>query len=263
MFLFLSKLLPLFVYPVGLTCILLIVALVLIMRQSRWAAVPVVIALLVLGAASNASVNAMVLRSLEWRNLPQGDLPTTDAIVVLGGGILPREEPRPDLEVMEGGDRTLYAAKLYQQQKAPLILVTGGRIKWHGEQYPESRDMAALLRRLGVPNKAIFQEPNSLNTYQNAVFSKAILDRRDVHKILLVTSAFHMPRAKAVFQKQGFEVIPAPTDFRITQINSNPARKTWIGNLLDALPDTDYLWSTTVAIKEYVGIVVYWLKGWL
>ncbi|MGB0563141.1 MAG: YdcF family protein [Spirulinaceae cyanobacterium] len=263
MFLFLSKLLPLFVYPVGLTCVLLVVALVLIVRQSRWAALPIVLALLILSAASNGSVNAAIVRSLEWRYLPQGELPTADAIVVLGGGILPQEDPRPDIEVTEGGDRTLYAARLYHQNKAPLILATGGRIDWHGTQRPESRDIALLLRRLGVPSNAIFQEPDSLNTYENAVMSKPILERRQVEKILLVTSATHMPRAQAVFTKQGFEVIPAPTDFRITQLHTADDQRTIAGQILNLIPDTGNLWSTTVALKEYVGIVIYWLRGWL
>ncbi|MEM8641792.1 MAG: YdcF family protein [Cyanobacteria bacterium P01_G01_bin.54] len=263
MFLILSKLLPLFVYPLGLACVLLVVALVLMGRRSRWAPLPVVLALLILGAAGNGSINIALLTSLEWRYVPQGELPTADAIVVLGGGLVPHDSPRPDVEVAEGGDRTLYAAKLYDQGKAPMILVSGGRVSWDGEQIPESRDMASLLRRLGVPNNAIWQEPNSLNTYENAVLSKPILERREAHKILLVTSATHMPRARAVFAKQGFEVVPAPADFRVTELRADVREKTLVGRLLHFIPDTGNFWTTTMAIKEYVGIFIYWLRGWI
>lgn len=263
MFLLLSKLLPLFVYPLGLACVLLIATLVMMARRSRWTAVPVVLALLILGAAGNGSVNIALLTSLEWRYLPQGELPTADAIVVLGGGLVPHDSPRPDVEVAEGGDRTLYAAKLYEQEKAPLVLVTGGRVSWDGTQVPESRDMAALLRRLGVPNSAIVQESESLNTYENATLSKPLLDRREAHKILLVTSATHMPRARAVFAKQGFEVVPAPADFRVTELRADVRQKTLFGRLLHFIPDTGNFWTTTMAIKEYVGIFIYWLRGWL
>lgn len=263
MFLLLSKLLPLFVYPLGLACVLLIVTLVMMARRSRWAAVPVVLALLILAAAGNGSVNTALLTSLEWRYVPQGELPTADAIVVLGGGLVPHDPPRPDVEVAEGGDRTLYAAKLYAQGKAPLVLVTGGRVSWDGTQVPESRDMAVLLRRLGVPNSAIVQEAESLNTYQNATLSKPLLERRQAHKILLVTSATHMPRARAVFAKQGFEVVPAPADFHVTELRADVRQKTLFGRLLHFIPDTGNFWTTTMAIKEYVGIFIYWLRGWL
>lgn len=262
MFLFLSKLLPLFIYPVGLTCLFLLTSLVLSWRRSRWSPLPVALALVILWGSSTAGFKNRLLADLEWRHLPQGELPAAEAIVVLGGGLLPQESPRPMVEVAEGGDRVLYGAQLYHQDKAPLILVSGGRIAWQGEQVPEAQDMAMLLRRLGVPQRAIVQEARSLNTHENALFSRELLADRDIHRILLITSATHMPRALAVFEKQGFEVIPAPTDFRLTTPMLNAPDQTLAGWLLDQLPDTGNLWSTTVAIKEYIGLWVYRLKGW-
>jgi len=107
------------------------------------------------------------------------------------------------------------------------------------------------------------QEPNSLNTYENAVEVKKILQAKGIQRILLVTSALHMPRSLAIFQKQGIDTIPAPTDFLVTnqeiqEVNSSPQ-----ATLLNVLPDSDRLQQTTRAIKEYVGLVIYRLKGWL
>jgi uncharacterized SAM-binding protein YcdF (DUF218 family) len=122
--------------------------------------------------------------------------------------------------------------------------------------------MATLLDRLDVPPSAIIEEPRSLNTYQNALYTKTILDEKGLNRILLVTSAFHMPRSVAIFEKLGFEVIPAPTDFYITDGSVTGTQRTLVGNLLDLVPETGRLASTTEAIKEYIGILVYRLRGW-
>jgi uncharacterized SAM-binding protein YcdF (DUF218 family) len=118
--------------------------------------------------------------------------------------------------------------------------------------------MAAIAEIMGVPAKAIIQESESLNTRENAVNTKLILDKREINKILLVTSALHMPRSLEIFRKVGFECIAAPTDF-LTVNNEN--NRGW-ASVLDLLPSADALKNTTNAIKEYVGSFVYRLSGW-
>jgi uncharacterized SAM-binding protein YcdF (DUF218 family) len=201
-------------------------------------------------------VNNFLIRSLEWQNIPT-EIPTADAIVVLGGATKPPLPPRPMADVNEQGDRLLYAVKLYQQKKAPLIIAAGGRIKWMGGGQSESADMAELLELMGVPESAIIQEPDSLNTYQNAVNVKKILVARGIKKVLLVTSAFHMPRSLLIFQHLEIEAIAAPTDFLETE-GENPSFF-----VFDILPDPERLTTTTKALKEYLGLVIYRLRGWL
>ena len=79
--------------------------------------------------------------------------------------------------IPEAGDRVLYGAKLYRDGKAPIVIVSGGRIGWLGGGLPESTDMGTLLAMMGVPDSAIIEEPNSLNTYENAVNVQKILDQ--------------------------------------------------------------------------------------
>jgi len=98
MFLLLSKLLPLLLYPLGLACLLLLVALVLLGRRPRWAAAAIATALALLLLGSNGWVADRLLQSLEWQHLPNQQ-PSADAIVVLGGGIRPAMPPRPWVEV--------------------------------------------------------------------------------------------------------------------------------------------------------------------
>ncbi|OYQ64772.1 hypothetical protein B9G53_10050 [Pseudanabaena sp. SR411] len=278
MSLFLSKLLPLFVYPLGLSSLLITIALVNLLwrskrsrnasnsnklislfKKNRFASTLIGIALVILLLSSNEIFSKWLVRSLEWQYLPSADIPQAEAIVILGGGTRPRIAPRPWYEVNEAGDRILYGSWLYKQGKAPLIIVTGGRAEWLGEGgNPESEDMAAIAEFLGVPPRAIIQELQSFNTRDNAINTKQILVKRGINKILLVTSALHMPRSMEIFRKVGVESIAVPTDFLSVQNENSKG----LAAVLDLLPTVDALRNTTNAIKEYIGLLVYQLAGW-
>jgi uncharacterized SAM-binding protein YcdF (DUF218 family) len=264
MFLFLSKLLPLLIYPLGLVSLLMVLCLILLWRRPVWASVCLVLALALLMLSSNSWTSTALVRSLEWRHLPPTDLPQADAIVVLGGSIKPATFPRPWVDLAEEGDRVLHGVRLYQAGKAPLIIFSGGRITW-GSPNPRSEadDMAEVALALGVPAAAMVKEPRSLNTYENAREVKKILMDRRLDRVLLVTSALHMPRSLAIFKKQGITAIPAATDFHIVEDTLTLAQTTWQGNLLSWVPQTENLHYLTRALKEYVGLLVYRLKGWL
>ncbi len=265
-FVFFSKLLPPFVYPLGLACMLIVLALAL--RRPRWQRVCLVVALLLLWLGSNRWVALGLARSLEWRYLPpSGDAEShfgdAQVIVLLGGGTEPANYPRSMVEVSGAGDRVLYAAQLYREGKADYILVTGGTIDWMPGAASSARDMGELLAWLGVPDEALWLEEESRNTYENAVFSARILQQKGIQRILLVTSALHMPRALRLFQAQGLEVVPLPADYTVTQANW---QRLWQGDLraqiLALLPAVENLVLTTRVMKEYIGILVYQVKGW-
>ena len=114
--------------------------------------------------------------------------------------------------------------------------------------------MEQVLRVMGIPERALMEETQSRDTHQNAVYSGVILRGKGVEKILLVTSAFHMRRAVPLFEEQGFEVIPAPTDYQRLVTDSN---------VPSFLPTVEALNRTTYALREYVGYFVYQRRGWL
>lgn len=263
MFLFLSKLLPIFFYPLGLACVLMIVALITFWKRPKVAGGAIATALFVLLIASNAPVSRLLVRSLEWQHIPKGELPQVPAIVVLGGAIKPQVPPRPWVDVADRGDRILHGAQLYRQGKAPWLIFSGGRIDWKDNSESESKDMAAIALAMGVPQSAILEDPTSLNTYQNAVNVRQILDDKKIQRrVLLVTSAMHMPRSLLIFKRQGIDAIAAPTDFLVTEDDFKPL-DSWQEIIFSLLPDIESLGNTTSVIKEYVGIAVYRLKGWL
>lgn len=268
MFIYFSKFLPPFIYPLGLVLALMALVLFLGRREKwrRWRQGLLALALLLLWLSSTRWVSYSLARSLEWQYLPPDPLPQAEAIVVLGGGVYPKLAPRPLLEVNQAGDRMIYGAWLYHQGLADTILLSGGIVPWlsAGEGETEAQSMADLLAMLNVPAEAMLLEEQSRNTYENAVYTREMLAERGINRILLVTSAAHMPRSVKLFEAQGFEVIPAPTDYRITESDWRFLFEAdWSEQVFHWLPDAYNLYVTTVMLKEYVGMAVYGLQGWM
>lgn len=262
MFVALSKILPLFIYPAGLACLLALGAL-LFHRRRTLSKFLLGAALLVVWITGTPWLPMTLVRSLEMRHRP-ADIPRADAIVVLGGGTNSAMSPRPTVEVSEAGDRTLYGAKLFKEGKASNILVSGGMIAWLGVCDPGAQDMSEILTWMGVPKEAIWVESRSRNTHENAIYSAEILAKQGTNKVLLVTSAMHMPRALATFTRAGVDAIPAPTDFAITDadwaklFDPDP-----LGLLVNLVPQAEHMSLFSRALKEYLGLAVYRIKGWL
>lgn len=244
----LAKLLGQIVYPLLASLLLAAWAGILLWRNRRRSGgVLLTIALGWLWLWSTPVFSDWVRAGLERRYppLPVQELPAVDAIVVLGGAMeaaQPPERPYPDL----GGaaDRVWHAARLFRAGKAPLILASGGNLPWSGIEQPEAAAIAELLQEFGVPAAAIVLEPNSRTTRENRDNSLPILHALGAHRILLVTSALHMPRALALFEDTDLAVIPAPTDVEVTV---KP------GHLLRWLPDAQALADSSRAFKEYLG----------
>jgi uncharacterized SAM-binding protein YcdF (DUF218 family) len=191
-----------------------------------------------------------------YQPMPAAKAPRADAIILLGGALSLPLTPRIGPELTDASDRILYAAQLYKAGRAPLILVTGGNVFKQDEKVEsEAYYISKLLQQWGIPESAILIETESRNTRQNALNSAKILDQNTVKSALLVTSAFHMPRAAATFKAVGLNVVPSPIDFAVVNYK-RPV-------LLDYLPSAGALGGTTRALREHVGIFVYGLRGWL
>ena len=250
----LTKLLSLLLYPLSQGLLLCLFALLLLLfhcRRTAMAALLLAVAWLYL--CSTALVADFLMGTLErdFRPRAMSVLGTADAIVLLGGAT--RGDTHlstfPDLNAQ--ADRLVYAAALYKAGKAPLVVLTGGA---QPGARPEAQLMKEILEVMGVPGRSMLLERNSRNTYDNALYTAVVLNNKNIKRILLVTSAFHMRRAVALFEKQGFDVVPAPTDYqRLVAPRVLPG---W-------LPSVDDLARTTIAIKEMVGFWVYRWRGWL
>jgi len=264
MFVYLSKILPLFVYPLGVIFFFILVVLIFD-KHNQLRRGLLIFALIILFLSSNRWVSLALARSLEWRDLPPEEMPQAPVIVVLGGGTESADYPRPMSEINSAGDRIVYAAWLYQEGVAPHILVSGGNVGFSTSRgTTPAEEMTELLILMGVPENAIWQQSDSQNTHEDALYSAKILMNEDIAEIILVTSAMHMPRAKALFKYQGFKVIPAPVDFAVTEQNWQSAFHPKVEEFfLYLLPNASSLGRTTSVMKEYLGLFIYGRRGWL
>ena len=217
LYIYLSKLLPLVVLPVGIVVILLSLALVLIVRSKRKAsATALIMALLVLWVSSMPIVASTLYRKLEQDYPPVAlaDISNGDCIVLLGGVIGPALPPRVDIELSETIDRVYKAAELYRAGKGRMVIVAAGNQPWSPTDQPEAELARDLLMEWGVPASAIMLDGASRNTRENAVNSKVLIEKLGCEMPLLVTSAAHMLRSVGAFKKVGVEVFPVSTDVR-------------------------------------------------
>lgn len=179
--------------------------------------------------------------------------PDTTTILVLTAGT-PQLTPE--------GYRTRLSADAVQRVIAGVDLWrrTGGRLMFSGAPTPDFSDsiaheMARLAVGLGVPKDAILLESRSINTYENLLFSRKVLQDAGAlrGKVIMVVSAFQMPRAVAVARKLGLEVLPFPCGF---QASKNLRWQHWI-------PSNDGAQDFESVLHELIGMGAYAWRGWI
>ena len=179
-----------------------------------------------------------------------------DAIVVLGGGVKAKGTLRPEDTLSEFSlERTTCGADLFLRNFAPKLILTGGDARVFGRGPVESVVMAQWATRLGVPRNAIVAETRSRTTYENAVETRTLLGPSSV---LLVTSAGHIPRAVALFRKQGVQATPYPCGY-LSKDRPEDVADTFTP--FDAIPQLGGLAAADFLINEVMGFAVYWLAG--
>lgn len=199
-------------YPPVAASVLLVVACVAWWRRRRMFAVGLLAAALgwmlvwSLPTASDWLAAMLGAASIDESAMPHGD-----AIVVLGGGgntmsVLGRGDPWSDAL---RHDRVAAGARLWQQGKAPWIVLSGGFPR-ATRRSSEAESMARAITRLGVPAHVLLLEARSRNTAENARFTARLACERGFREVILVTASTHMARARALFEREGLRVIPAP-----------------------------------------------------
>ena len=245
-----SKIVTLLVLPPGGPILIILLGLCLLRRFRRFAVCVVAFGLVVLYASSMPLVSKSIMpRADDDRAVvSQGDLNGAAAIVILGAGLY-ADAPEYGEDTISGSalERARYGAYLHRLTGKPL-LVTGGRPK--KTTLSEAEAMRKVLEvEFGVPVR--WTEERSLNTRDNADYSRIILQAEGIDKILLVTHAYHMPRAKKEFERVGFDVLPAPTKIRTVPSLS----------FFDFLPSAAALNSTARSLHEWLGRAWYAISG--
>ncbi len=247
--LFLNKLLPIFVLPLGLVVLLLVVGL---WRKKRR---PIVAALAILYLSSMPIVGQRLTHWLETRYpaVPIDQVETADAIVPLGGIFGPPTRDGYLPNVGEASERLEAGIELWQKKKAPWLVFTGGRLPWDRQAELEGVISKRVAIARGIPAERILVTGEVGNTLDEAHAIASLMRERGWHKIILVTSGWHMPRAARLFRKAGVDFVPFPVDFQDTP----KGRLT----LLDFLPRAEALKETESTLREIYGILFYALTN--
>ncbi|WP_407354018.1 YdcF family protein [Luteimonas sp. R10] len=169
-------------------------------------------------------------------------LPEADAIVVLGGGHIGwmhRRDVRPE---QLRSSRLAAGVRAWQAGRAPIVILSGSG--------NETADMATAIAKLEVPASAVMLDDRSGSTRDNAWFTAALAERHGIERILLVTSALHMPRALRAFRDAGLEAVPVP----VPEISP---RADWHERWL---PSRRALWRSSRALKEYLALAALHLQ---
>jgi uncharacterized SAM-binding protein YcdF (DUF218 family) len=244
--LYAHKILPALVMPLALAG--LCIAYGAWRKRMRW----VWVALALLYAASTPFVAGTLFAQVErgMRRLGPGEAPAAQAIVVLSGML----HGVPGLKgvAVEWGDpdRFFGGVELYKAGRAPLLVFTGGQVPWQRNP-PEGITLKAYAEAMGVPGAAIRVTRGAGNTAEEALAVRALLGE-GVRDLLLVTSAFHMPRSATLFRRAGFQVREYPVDFKVGVADTTP---------MDFLPAAHALVLTEMGLRELLGRAYYWWRG--
>ncbi len=255
MFYFISKIVWFFLTPSNAIVLVTVVGLAL-MRTERarlgWrVAFGELMSLFVAGLSPLSNVLLLPLEERFPAFVDDG-VPVS-GIVVLGGTYETEvTNARGQIALNETGERLIALADLARRYPEARIVYSGGGSEFTPDMTPEATLVENTVARLGVARKRLIYERRSLNTQQNASYSKVLAQPVAGERWLLVTSAFHMPRSMGAFRAAGFEVTAYPVDYRTARPGSMLRPFAFV---------SEGLRRTDVAVKEWIGLAVYWLTG--
>ena len=242
---YLHKILPLIFSPLMLVIGLIILGIIFNIRKFT------LIGIIILIFSSLPIISNKFIAYLEkdYKPIEISEIENVDAIVVLSGMIkVVGDEENLKYEFTDSVDRFFAGLDLFNNNKSPILILTRGKMPW-SVGIAEGEYLKVLAIKYGVPEENIILTDEVQNTDQEAKSIKEILTENS--KIILVTSAFHMPRAEKVFKAANINVIPFPVDFQ------NSKSKTTI---MGFIPSAEALFDTSHFVREMIGRLYYNLK---
>lgn len=255
MFFILSKTLDLLVDPLWWSLVASVAGVALLVRGKRRR---LGVALACAGPGILAIACTPAVSHRLWRSLEAGAVDTSradvtyDAVVLLGGVVEPRGAEPSQPAWGDSVERLTITWDLLRTGRARVAVVSGGALTDAPELPTEADFLAAQLEAWGIEPERIVREDRARNTRENATFTAPLLEARGLRRVLLVTSAFHMPRAVGCFRAVGVDADALPVDFRAR----HPAREPHL------LPRGEHLDESALALREWLGRAVYRLVGY-
>ncbi|MFD1329927.1 YdcF family protein [Mycoplana ramosa] len=250
-----SKIFWLAAQPLSLAFFAIVLALVVGWTgRRRLQALLTAVSALILFITLYTSTGTVMLQALE-DHIPRAAMPSAGpgCIIVLGGSFEAEViAARGGLEMNQAGDRFVETLRLARTYPDARILVSGGDGSFSGRYAGDAAVAAQFFGSFGIAAERLIQETHSRTTFENVENTKSLLAENGLDNCLLVTSAFHMPRAIGLFRKAGLSALPWPTDYR----TSGAARLA-----LDFTQPSANAQLTTTALREWVGLLAYYLAG--
>ncbi len=256
MFFALSKILWPFADPANVVLAVLLIGAFLLWGRRRYSLGRplVMLATLAFLAAAVFPVGKMMLQGLENRFAQTGKLPDQVAGIIVLGGMVDQfvSEARGEVSLGQGSARLTAFADLARRYPGAKLVFTGGSGRLLDQSVKETQAIRPFLASLGVPTDQVVFEDQSRNTYENAILSAQLVGPRPGEPWILITSAFHMPRAVGVFRKAGWTVVPYPVSYDTTgKVEWSDLSFDLIGGLL----------PLSTAVHEWLGLTFYYLTG--
>ncbi len=244
---YLHKILPTFVLPIMLVIIVILIGLIKNKKKLIYIAIGV---LYILSTPIFSNNFFKLVEGSDYRK-PISAIDSADAIVVLSGMLEINEVG--DSTYIEWGDpdRFFGGIALFKAGKAQKLVFTGGKMPWDKVKKTEGAVLKKYANSNDIPSEKIFVTKDVENTADEAVAVKELISPSK--KIILVTSAYHMYRAKKLFEKQGYIVIPYKVDYK--------SGKNKEITILDFFPSAENLKITETGIREIIGRLFYLVKN--
>jgi len=260
----LSKLLSFLINP--LVWIIFCLLLARFLKKERWKKRSLTIGILLLLFFSNEYISNLAMYVWEERTITVQDIQQDiqepyDIGILLGGYSKITKQILDDNHLFllnSSASRLTQTIELYKLGKIKKLLLSGSSGDIFQKGVAEAENAKRYLIKLGVPETDIIIESKSRNTYENALFTKEALQKEILEKdaqLLLITSAFHIYRAEKCFKKVGLNTTPFSVDFHAPQ--------PLVFQLSDLVPSPLAIQNWQLLIKEWVGLVVYRMKGYL
>ena len=239
---YLHKILPFFLSPLGIVLIFLIASFFFKRRLF------VFLAFIVLIVSSNPIIANYLMQKLEYPYKPvsMNSLKEADAIVVLSGMLHQVGDINYNTYEFYDPDRFFGGLDLIKENKSNKIIFTAGQLPWTDNWEPEGIILKNKAISFGVPQAKILVTENVKNTYEESIAITKLIPNNS--SIILVTSAFHMHRSKYLFESQGFKVMPFPVDFKTSNEKLS---------VLSFFPNLGAMGDTSKFIRENIGRIYY------
>ena len=244
--------------PIGLLWLLTVLTALFLLWRRKWLGSVLVFGLVgFMMVIGGPSLPKRLVASLEQPYARSGfnDLPTADAIVVLGGGHNPSQYDVFGFTLTDAAQRVLTGLELMRLHKGRALVLGGGVYFVNDQKHPRSELLQNWLKAWGLPNAPVFMLGTALDTHEEAGNARELAKEHHWQRLILVTSAFHMKRAEAVFKNAGLSVACVGCDFRAYGVPNEERR-------CPLIPRLGNIELLDLYLHEEIGWLIYRLHGW-